>query len=282
MSYSYRRKRHCGHCHRQGHDRRTCPVVTKNLQERLRRAQRDGRAESHIKYYADELAKRTGIDPLTGKTVLRTTIVRRCSYCKATHGAHADEGIGHTRRTCKYLKADKVETACNNAVFRQQVLEQFRRDGIGVGTLVAQGIYGYFSPEPSEPRRVGPGEECAWRWKPDVLMMVKKVAWENINFWTASERIFECSPVDRPMETHALRLPYITNGSEKILWKPDNGWSTNEGRLIGRWHSDHSARDPDDTINLRAPVTGAAIKPPRGWSAGGGVMLDERIKNIKA
>jgi len=288
MSYrSYRRPRRCGHCHQQGHDRRTCERLTAVIQSQYSRAVQ--RNDSHsIKYYADKLALRTGIDPRSGKKAQREASTRRCSYCKATHGAYADRALGHNRRTCGHLKADKARKAQRNAEFRRQVLEQIQRDGLGVGALLTSGVYGYFSPEPGPPKFVARNADKEWRWNPDLLMMVSEIHWENINYWSKGAKVFHCRAVANPLSVYQMRLPYITDGSQRILFSQAHGWATPAeatkqdvtGNYIGQWDSSCDAEG--GTTCLFSPAHSTTVKPPTGWLAGGGAMLDDRMKGIKA
>jgi len=53
--------------------------------------------------------------------------VRTCSYCAEK---------GHNRRTCPKLKEATAEWTRCNALFREQVLQEMRAQGVGVGALV--------------------------------------------------------------------------------------------------------------------------------------------------
>ena len=95
----------CGHCYGQGHNRRGCPKLTKQLQEAWQRIQSEGYDENNYSHRntREKLAKRTGTDPHTDASVRQRRATyggRICSYCR--------DG-GHNRRTCTVLKKDRVD-----------------------------------------------------------------------------------------------------------------------------------------------------------------------------
>jgi hypothetical protein len=79
--------------------------------------------------YAKELARRTGIDPWTGKKAAKEERMKKytCSYCQTE---------GHTRRSCQSFKEDKAVYAQLTCVKRAQLLKEVEESGIGIGTVV--------------------------------------------------------------------------------------------------------------------------------------------------
>ena len=137
-------RRRCRNCYSYGHNRRTCPQITKRWRERYEMAVENKHAD-HIAAWAEKLQERTGIDPRTGKKVKRkASAKRRCSYCKHKHGRYGAEGLGHTRRTCAELKADKKTAYKANAKLRRRTIKAMTDNGIGLGTLIALKKYDYY------------------------------------------------------------------------------------------------------------------------------------------
>jgi len=79
--------------------------------------------------YAKELARRTGIDPWTGKPAAKAERMKKytCSYCQRE---------GHTRRSCQDFKEDKAIYTHLTCVKRAQLLKEVEESGIGIGTVV--------------------------------------------------------------------------------------------------------------------------------------------------
>ena len=137
----------CGNCWQYGHNKRTCPKVTEQWKTRYDEAVTD-KHQAGIDHWGERIANRTGTDPRNGAKVNRRSgIVRRCSYCKYVHGSYGDEGVGHTRVTCKHLKKDRVEEKKKNATIRKQVVEAMKREGVGVGAIIGFNSYDYYSNE---------------------------------------------------------------------------------------------------------------------------------------
>ena len=99
----------CRYCYHEGHNRRSCPELTRRLEER---------AKAGDEYSAAELAKR-------GKGKSKSN--RRCSFCNER---------GHDRRTC-----EKIKTVVKNGMIeilkaRRLILDNAHKNGFGVGSLV--------------------------------------------------------------------------------------------------------------------------------------------------
>lgn len=150
----------CRVCWENGHNKRTCPQWTENLRIR---AQREYDADGTIDgYNGRTYAKRTGkyIDG-TDATALKATragSVRRCKYCGSR---------GHNRRTCTVLKADTANYIANALTFRRGIVEDMKRLGIGVGSLMQ-----------------------AERWGDKYLMLCEQVQWQHIHHHMGNAEIF--------------------------------------------------------------------------------------------
>ena len=126
----------CGYCYEYGHNSRTCPEKKKRLEEQLAaNKESDGR---YAEYYANQIAKMTGVNPETGEKRSRRNESwgRKCSYCNER---------GHNRRTCETLKKDLARYAVMTREARQEVRAWALEDGIGIGAMVQYKEYGYSS-----------------------------------------------------------------------------------------------------------------------------------------
>ncbi len=126
----------CGYCYERGHNSRTCPVKLERMEKRLENAKADG--GNHVEYYAEAVARMTGVNPETGEKKKRRNegMGRQCSYCK---------DYGHNRRTCPVLSKDLARYAVMTREARQEVRAWALEDGIGIGAMVQYSEYGYES-----------------------------------------------------------------------------------------------------------------------------------------
>jgi len=124
----------CGHCYERGHNRAGCEKLTEQLQGRWDRHftansgyNEDDYTQNRIR---EQLAKRTGVDPVTGESKRKRRATyggRKCSYCSEA---------GHTRRTCPSMKTDKGTYRTLTAASRSALIERMREQGFGPGTLL--------------------------------------------------------------------------------------------------------------------------------------------------
>jgi hypothetical protein len=118
---------HCGHCGKQGHNKRSCPTFTERIRERYADAKETGSPD--LEYYARALAKRTGVNPESGEKQGRRYegYGRKCSYCREQ---------GHSRRTCSSIKDDHRNYRRMAQVIRKDMLSGMREHGFGIGSLL--------------------------------------------------------------------------------------------------------------------------------------------------
>jgi len=127
----------CGHCYTEGHNRAGCESLTEQYKREWEhcKANVDPTAYRYTRV-REQLAKRTGIDPVTGESKRKRRATyggRVCSYCKDN---------GHNRRTCQTMKDDKTKFTAMTVAHRADVLAALREHGCGPGALVAQDEYG--------------------------------------------------------------------------------------------------------------------------------------------
>ncbi len=99
----------CGHCYQEGHNRRTCPDIKKEIERNP-----EG-------YYARQKKR----DAASRRP-------RTCSYC---------EESGHNRATCKTMKQDKTAYQHMNWKYQNAVSATLRKAGLSVGSIICRERY---------------------------------------------------------------------------------------------------------------------------------------------
>lgn len=270
---NYRGTVRCGFCRERGHNKRGCQDYTASLKTQHEQYQRWVAEETdevlltrynrRLENISAQLAKRTGVDPNTGKKVNRAS-TRKCSYCKYKHGSWSDKGVGHTRRTCVELKDDYAESVRTNAVFRKQVLKSLRAHGLGVGALVRMQVSGYFT---------DPDGNENWD-RREVLTMVKNISWDNIAYTNDDHYTIFAQRVDK-MDSAAgvvpIALPFQLDAEgAPMRFHVTQGWNPQAGPKVGGWNP---AENKPYAPFIESPVPSATINPPPQWEIGGSSSL---------
>ena len=261
----------CSSCWKYGHNKRTCPQITERLQQRYDKAVED-KQQASIDHWGALLAKRTGTDPRTGAKVNRRAgIVRRCSYCKYVHGPYDDNGVGHTRRTCKQLKKDLKAATKQNGIVRKKVVAALKREGIGVGAIINYNSYGYY-PD-------GNGDQVYEA--RNYPYMVVSIKWDNITDQHRNpqplmmRRLDKVCNAGRQHASSPFPLPHLYEEDEKT------GIKISSGRQVGSWDPDG---DPDGydarSLVARAPAN-VWDKIPAGYYKGSSLVTDRHFDDKK-
>ena len=150
----------CSHCYEEGHNKRKCPRLTREIKDRYEGQQRmaeryrnreydhklrtgEGRDEDrnwNITYHTEraeefrkQYLKRTKIDLATGQKVTnkRAKAERmrnvKCGYCG---------DYGHTRRVCRAVKDDYKVFKALSKKYRQAAYDRLRELNINIGSMV--------------------------------------------------------------------------------------------------------------------------------------------------
>lgn len=102
----------CSHCYHGGHNRRTCPDLTKRLEESA------ANGSNYAKIMLDQRGKGSG----TNKAM------RKCSFCKVR---------GHDKRSCNLVKAYVEKKANSLHGHRAKFYDKMIKSGFGVGSLIS-------------------------------------------------------------------------------------------------------------------------------------------------
>ena len=106
----------CRYCWQEGHNRRTCPVLTERMKNRAENMIEQGYPDHYfIKEYQDRIAPK-------GKRVSQQT----CGYC---------EEKGHTRRKCDVLQKDKEWFAKHHNDHVRLAHDYIVTSPVGIGSL---------------------------------------------------------------------------------------------------------------------------------------------------
>ena len=106
----------CSHCYQPGHNRRTCPILTKRLKERHDADIEEGHSDTYsIHAYQARIAPK-------GKKVGS----QQCGYCG---------DYGHTRRKCKVLRKDKEWFIVHHNANLRVAHDYIVQSPVGIGSL---------------------------------------------------------------------------------------------------------------------------------------------------
>jgi len=162
----------CSECYKQGHNRRSCPDLTEQLQRQFDVAKESGN-EWSIERYGKQLAKRTGIDPHTGQKLKkqrgRCLEDMTCSYCANT---------GHTRRTCTHLKEDMAVYTYIIKQNRAAMIAAVEAAGVGIGSVIPHHYRGYHPVTDEYGKHTEPKFVNGYRWA-----LINESDGSNIKNW---------------------------------------------------------------------------------------------------
>ena len=109
----------CGYCYQEGHNKRTCPVLTERLKVRHDDAIARGETDSYyIRQYQERIAPKG-----------RKVSSQQCGYCG---------GYGHTRRKCEVLRKDKEWFVVHHNAHLRVAHDYIVSSPVGIGSLFRQ------------------------------------------------------------------------------------------------------------------------------------------------
>ena len=240
---SYNGTVRCSHCHRTGHNRRSCPDITSELKADYHRYLRRVKEYLHVgdnssaarmqtaaNVARDKYIKRAGHDPATDKPIQKK--IARSKRLKNTFCGYCGDR-GHTRRTCKHLKNDKKVYIQLTKQWRKKELADAISLGIGIGSLVPFKEYGYHR-----------GEYGYYT----ELRFVRAWRWRYCTYGRNKLSFLHCKVSDVPrLDLHSLVGPPCTPG------RMMQGYE--DARKEAEYHG---LSMPDISLVSR-------IKPPKGW-----------------
>jgi len=240
----------CSYCYERGHNRRSCPKITANVQTEydearqwLANAENDPDS-NNVEYWikrvdghAKELIKRTGVDPRTGEKVKKNNTT--CGYCFEQ---------GHNRRGCPKRKSDRAAAIESTAAMRASASEYLKARGIGVGAIIKGEIY-------------VPG--LGYSVHPCVITGVRWQDWSSVS--TAAQ-IFVYERLAK-LGQNARKQAFGFDGAcpqiQEIL---------PSGRGSRPWRHEH--------IEILGPLTASQVEAqiPSDWTKGHSAKINEDIK----
>ena len=126
---------HCRFCHNRGHNRNTCPEVTKYAADARQIMVSEGKEEYTLSYrhrFALAIERNKAVISANATAKAESakaqglTSSRKCSYCDVT---------GHTRAKCATLIGDKASVLDLETRFRNSFALWLQNGGIGIGTM---------------------------------------------------------------------------------------------------------------------------------------------------
>jgi len=120
---NYKKTVRCSYCYHAGHSSRTCPDKYPNGTPAQQRAR--AREEEKAQRKLDREQRKR--DKAAGRKVSKAP-TRKCGYCK---------DLGHMRRHCETLTADKARLVEVTLDYRNKLVDEVVDRGIGKGALVA-------------------------------------------------------------------------------------------------------------------------------------------------
>ncbi len=240
----------CSYCYERGHNRRSCPKITENVQREydearqwLANAENDPDSNNvdywikRLDGHAKELMKRTGVDPRTGEKVKKNNTT--CGYCYEQ---------GHNRRSCPKRKADRAAAIASTAAMRAAASEYVKARGIGVGAIIKGEIY-----VPGQGYTVHP---C----------VITGVRWQDWSAVSTAAQIFTYERL-AALGQNARKQAFGFDGAcpQVLQFLPS-------GRSSRPWRHEH--------IELIAPLTASQVEAqiPSDWTNGHSDQINQHIK----
>ena len=159
----------CGYCYTKGHNRQTCPQLTADI-ARVK--------EKHGPDHPVVVEHDANRKAISKSASVRARMPRRCTYCYT---------LGHNRRTCTVLKADRGVAVERNALWRKDYYMNIERLGLGVGAML----------KVRDHRQGGDG----------LLWMVLRHEWDDVNYITEGERAVLCQQISNVGRRMWLSVP---------------------------------------------------------------------------
>jgi len=123
---NYKKTVRCSYCYEAGHSSRTCPDKYPNGTPAQQRAR--AREEEKAQRKLDRAQRK--LDKAAGRKVSKAP-TRKCGYCKE---------LGHMRRHCETLTADKARLVEVTLDYRNKLVDEVVDQGIGKGALLASKV----------------------------------------------------------------------------------------------------------------------------------------------
>ncbi len=173
----------CGFCHRLGHNRVSCP----KLKMQIESTREEYGSEHPDVYEYDDYKNR-----YSKKSKLNANNARRCSYCQS---------ISHNIRTCSDKSSDIIKLKKTNKKWRNNILNELKKRGIGVGTIMSNS--GYVSS--IENKR-----------SPWTLVSID---WQNLSWLIDNKKVFKLILMSNPSVYREITLEQILNDSPTYSYR---------------------------------------------------------------
>lgn len=171
----------CGFCHRLGHNRVSCSKLL-------------GIIEENRKQYGSNHPDVTEYDKYkklySNKSKANANKNRHCSYCSSQ---------SHNVRTCAVKNKDIIKLKKLNAQWRENILNELRQKGIGVGSIMANHSH------------VSNSENSKSPWT------LVNIDWDNLNWIVDNKKVFRMILMSNPAIYREITLEQIMNDSPSYI-----------------------------------------------------------------
>ncbi len=173
----------CSFCHRLGHNRVSCPKLKGEI-EKIR--EHYGSDHPDVNEYDNYKSK------YSKKSKLNAKKVRRCSYCQSTN---------HNVRTCTAKSTDIIKLKKLNKEWRNNILDELKNRGIGVGTIMSNS--GYVSSLENK--------KSPWT--------LVSIDWENLSWLVDNRKVFKLILMSNPAIYREITLEQLLNDSPSYSYR---------------------------------------------------------------
>ena len=189
----------CSFCHRLGHNRVSCPKLKEQV-EKLR--QEFGSNHPDVDEYDNYK------NLYSRKSRANANTIRRCSYCAST---------SHNVRTCTAKSTDIIKLKKLNKDWRNNVLNELRSKGIGVGTIMSNS--GYVSSIENK--------KSPWT--------LVSIDWHNLSWLIDNRKAFKLILMSNPAVYREVTLEQLLNDSPSYSYRWEVLSTSNSLKFPDKW-----------------------------------------------
>tara|TARA_B100001113_G_scaffold347516_1_gene340017 strand:+ start:4037 stop:4789 length:753 start_codon:yes stop_codon:yes gene_type:complete len=173
----------CSFCHRLGHNRVSCPKHKEQIDNLRQEFGSDHPDVSEYDNYKNLYSRKSKSNAKT---------VRRCSYCSS---------VSHNVRTCSIKSTDIIKLKKLNRDWRNNVLNELKAKGIGVGTIMANSGY------------VSSFENIKSPWT------LVSIDWHNLSWLIDNRKVFKLILMSNPAVYREVTLEQLLNDSPSYNYR---------------------------------------------------------------
>ena len=209
----------CGFCHRLGHNRVSCPKLKSQIEETRQLFGSDHPDVYEYDDYKNRYSKKSRINANT---------IRKCSYCQAT---------SHNIRTCNQRSSDIIKLKKTNKKWRNNILNELKVRGIGVGTIMSNS--GYVSSIENK--------KSPWT--------LVSIDWDNLSWLVDNKRVFKLILMSNPSVYREITLEQILNDSPTYSYRWEVLSRSEALNYPDRWDTVSDPRFDEQCVEVFKDIT---------------------------